>query len=89
MKVTATIIAENTWTGVLDVAAGFFSLSIKGTFVATVTVQRTYDGTNWGDVGTFTGQTEQTGQEGSGAKYRAGVKTGDFTSGTIEILLME
>lgn len=82
-KVTASIAAQNTFSDAIAIH-GTFNLSLSGTWVATVWVQRSYDGTNWMDVKSFTANTEQTGEEPeSGLLYRFGVKTGGFTSGTV------
>lgn len=82
-----TITAENTFTPPKDVRANRkFNLSIWGTFVATVTVQRSFDGNEtWKDVETFKIPGEWTGCDGEQLYYRVGVKTGDYTSGTVNI----
>ncbi len=84
--VTASITAQNTFSDGLYVE-GDFNLSISGTFVATVTVQRSFDqGSTWRDVDTFTAPIETFGTDPEPVVvYRAGVKTGDFTSGTVDI----
>jgi hypothetical protein len=65
---------------------GYFNLSITGTFNATVTVQRSFDkGSNWHDVDTFTSTAEEVGFEPETVKYRVGIKTGDYTSGSAVI----
>lgn len=67
---------------------GDFNVSIQGTFSATVTVQRSYDQdtiSNWEDVETFTTAVERIGFEPESMYYRVGVKSGEFTSGTIDI----
>lgn len=87
-SVTASISAQNTFTDALDVF-GHFNLSISGTFSATVTVQRSFNGTDWLDVDTFTSSIETYGFDPSECRYRAGVKTGDFTSGTVVVTLIE
>jgi hypothetical protein len=79
--VSASITAENQFTDSIKLS-GPFDLSISGTFSATVTVQRSYDNSSWKDVDTFTVPTEQYGYQPEIAWYRAGVKTGGFTSGT-------
>ena len=85
---TAAITAQNTFTDPLGVTSKPFSLSISGTFVATVTVQRSHDGgTNWHDVESYTVPIEDSGVEPVGALYRVGVKTGNFTSGTANVRL--
>ena len=82
-----TITAQNTWTDPVRLA-GFFNLSISGTFVATVTVQRSFDNqVTWNDVDTFTSQIEDWGMEPEVCWYRVGVKTGEFTSGSIALRL--
>ena len=80
------ITAENTFSDCLYTEGGF-NFSISGTFVATVTVQRSFDqGSTWRDVETFTSPIETYGTDpGPTVAYRAGVKTGDFTSGTVNI----
>lgn len=87
-NVTASITAENTFTDKLQVI-GHFNLSISGTWAATVTVQRSWDGTNWFDVDTFTSNYEGVGFDAEEVYYRAGVKTGDFTSGTVVLRISE
>lgn len=67
---------------------GFFNLSISGTFVGTLTVQRSFDNqATWQDVDTFTSVIEDFGMEPEVCWYRAGVKTGEFTSGSITVRL--
>ena len=84
--VTKDVTAENTFSDGLYVV-GDFNLSISGTFVATVTVQRSFDqGSTWRDVDTFTAPIETAGSDPEPVVlYRAGVKTGEFTSGTVSI----
>lgn len=86
--VTASITAQNTFTDKIQVI-GHFNLSISGTWAATVTVQRSWDGTNWFDVDTFTSNYEGVGFDAEEIWYRVGVKTGDFTSGTVVVRLSE
>ena len=66
---------------------GAFALSISNTFVGTVTVQRSQDNVNWFDVDTFTAPTEEVGNEAVLYYYRAGIKTGEYTSGTATVSL--
>jgi hypothetical protein len=88
-SVTKAITGENQWSDSIEIKGGF-DLSIDGTFVATVTVQRSFDGgTSWGDVDTFTSPTETYGVQPSFALYRVGVATGDYTSGTVDVALYE
>lgn len=87
--VTKAISAQNTFSDATR-CRGFFNFSVWGTFVATVTVQRSFDGgSTWLDVDTFTAPTEEVGIEGEIAEYRAGVKTGDYTSGTVNVRIGE
>jgi hypothetical protein len=83
---SASIAAENTFTTAVQLE-GNFNISISGTFVATVFVQRSTDGTNWRDVNSFTAPFEGTGFEPEVMYYRIGVKTGGFTSGTAVVRL--
>tara|TARA_R110001632_G_scaffold10922_3_gene39903 strand:+ start:1771 stop:2076 length:306 start_codon:yes stop_codon:yes gene_type:complete len=67
-----------------------FNFSISGTFVGTVTVQRSFDPSdpdnNARDVDTFTDPIETYGFDPSGVVlYRAGFKSGEHTSGTADI----
>jgi len=88
-KVTAIIDGADQWSDTISIPAGNFSMSVAGTFVGTITVQRTFDsGVTWGDAGTFTTPEENTGFEGAGADYRIGAKAGEFTSGEAKVLLL-
>ncbi len=60
---------------------GKFNVSISGaTWVATVTLQRSFDGTNWNDVETFTANEEVVVWEEPerNVKYRIGTKNGEY-----------
>ncbi|RWO57053.1 hypothetical protein [Mesorhizobium sp.] len=82
------ITAQNTFTPAVFVQAGDpFDVSVSGTFVATVTLQRSKDGTNWRDADTITSPSEWTGESGSAWWFRIGVKTGNYTSGTVTVEL--
>ena len=83
---TKSITAQNTFTDPVQLT-GNFNLSISGTFSATVTVQRSTDNSTWRDVDTFTAPSEEVGYEPEVMWYRAGVKTGAFTSGTADVRL--
>ena len=78
------VAAENTFSDLVFVH-GYFNVSFTGTWAATVYVQRSFDnGSTWQDVGSYTENTELTGFEPeSGVRYRFGVKTGDYSSGTV------
>lgn len=85
---SAAITAQNTFSDPLRIEAGGFNLSIWGTFAATVHLQRSFNGgATWLDVATYTAPVEDVGNEPVGALYRAGVKTGGFTSGTVNVRL--
>ena len=86
--VTASITAQNTFTDKIQVV-GHFNLSISGTWAATVTAQRSWNGTDWFDVDTFTSNYEGVGFDAEEVFYRVGVKTGDFTSGTVVLRLSD
>ena len=59
------------------------SLSVQGTFAATVTLQRSFDdGVTWHDVETFTEPIEKfVINTDSSHKWRLGIKSGNYTSG--------
>lgn len=82
------ISAENTYSQAQEIKGGF-NLSLSGTWSATVHVQRSFDtGATWVDVDNFTANTEQTGTEPEAyVLYRVGVKTGNYTSGTVKARL--
>ena len=63
--------------------------SFEGTFVATITIQCKPDGgDNWIDVETFTNADDPRHKfAGFGDLHRAGIKTGDYTSGSGTIYL--
>jgi hypothetical protein len=84
--VEASISAQNTFSDGLY-TQGEFNFSISGTFSGTVTVQRSFDqGITWRDVDTFTAPIETYGHDPEPVVvYRAGIKTGDYTSGTAVI----
>lgn len=79
-----TITAADTWTPAVQLE-GYFNVSIRGTFVATVTVQRSVDPDlySWDDVDWWTTPSEEVGFEPEFMFYRIGVKNAQYTSGTI------
>jgi len=85
---TKSITAQNTFT---DPFAAPYShdiaVSVSGTFGATVTPQRSIDdGETWADLDTtYTAAAEFNIVPTDGCLYRVGVKTGDFTSGTVVV----
>ena len=89
-NVEAAITAQNTFTDWLDVPIGQrYSLSIWGTFVGTVTLQKTYDGGNTIlDIENFSGPASDVSVEvPENQQVRIGIKTGDYTSGTANVRL--
>jgi hypothetical protein len=87
---TATITAENNFTTGLDITNQPFTVSISGSFSATVTIQRkkvTEEDTEYRDVKNYTAAIEENGYSVGKWIYRVGVKTGDFTSGSIDVLI--
>ena len=89
-KQTRSIAAENLFTDAVSLA-GYFNISLSGTWVGTLTVQRSFDsGSTWYDVDQWTSNTQAYGLEPEvGVHYRAGIKTGDFTSGTCVVRLSQ
>lgn len=89
--VTESVTAQDTWTDAVSFTVGIFDLSISNTFTATVTLQRSFDGgTTWYDVQTFTQETEAVVDNADNTvKWRIGVATGDFTSGTADVRLSQ
>lgn len=93
--VSANIAAENTFTNTIEVTgvstSRSFTVSLTGTWVATVTLQRSFDdGASWIDVTTYTVNTSTTYSDGLDNQivlYRIGVKTGAYTSGTVAATL--
>lgn len=81
--------AENVWTREIAVEGGAsISVSVAGTFDATVVLQRMLDGANWrsvpnadGTVG-WTGPTEQVYDADESCRLRLGIPIGNYVSGT-------
>lgn len=88
--------AENDFSGhirVTGVTTGRqFAITVSGTFVANVTLQRSIDeGASWSDVATYTAVTSTNLTDGLDNQivwYRIGVKTGGYTSGTADCSLV-
>lgn len=80
------ISAQNTFTtGVVKSAGQYVAFSLAGTFAATVVIQRRRIGAStevWRDVDSFTAPTEQDAKSAGDFEWRAGIKTGGYTSGT-------
>jgi hypothetical protein len=92
---SASITAENTFTDGVKSIGGYdgerdIAVSISGTFVATVYIQRSLDGgVTYNDLETFySSPTEVNVIATRDAYYRAGVKTGGYTSGTVEVKVL-
>lgn len=83
---TKTISVADSWTDSVHIV-GEFNLSVSGTFAGTLTVQRSTDGTTWRDVEAFTAPVEKVGSDPIKNYYRAGIKSGEYTSGSAVILL--
>ena len=91
--VSKTITAENQFSGAFTPPqnprhpkVGRFTLAITGTgWSATVTLQRSFDkGDSWEDVDTFSTNTQVNIEDlTDNIRYRVGVKTDDFGSGTL------
>lgn len=82
------ISAENTFTAAKEVY-GVCDLSIDGTWEGTLTLQRSFnEGTTWKDVDTFKANIESYFVEHRpNVLYRIGFKSGDYTSGTTDVIL--
>lgn len=89
--VDESISAQNTWSDGISFAVGIFDLSISGTFTATITLQRSFNGgSSWHDVETFTQAVEAVVDNADNTvKWRIGVATGDYTNGTAEVRLSQ
>ncbi len=88
--------SANVFTDTIEVTgsgtARNFTVTISGTFSATLTLQRSFDeGLSWFDVQNFTSTTTGTiisdGLTGQITLYRIGIKTGNYTSGTANATL--
>lgn len=96
--VSKDITAQNVWSdaivpnpvsSITSRKSGFLNVSIGGTWVATVTLQRSFDSeVTWKDVKTWSSNTERALIDKTpNVDYRIGVKTGEFTSGTVVTIL--
>lgn len=87
--VTVNLSAENTFSDVIKVSNKIrYSLNVATAFVGTVTAQKRFsDSGIWRDLTSFTGNYEDWDEEPGGAQFRFGIKTGDYTSGDIDIRL--
>lgn len=90
---TKAITAQNQWSSSIyplgGYSPGYANISITGTWVATITLQRSFDSEiTWYDVTTWTAnyQGGLTDME-KGVVYRIGCKTGEYSSGTCNVRL--
>lgn len=58
------------------------SVSVSGTFDATITLQRQLDAVNWRDIMSWSGAVELSYIGDEGQDIRIGIRTGDYVSGT-------
>jgi hypothetical protein len=85
-----TISAADSWTDPAHIIGDFnFSIvaSTSPAFVGTVTVQRSNDESDWRDVDTFTVSSEEVGYDPMKNYYRAGIKAGEYTAGSVTLSL--
>ncbi len=85
--ISTSIGAQNIFSNTIEVDSGErVIVNITGTWGATVTVQVSYDdGSNWLDLDATTSNASTAYTENlNDVLYRVGVKTGDYTSGTVE-----
>lgn len=94
-RVEISISAANTFSDAIRVTGigslRFFTMSISGTFVATVTLQMSIgDNVTWQDVAPYTApvsRTQKDDQDNQIVYYRIGIKAGDYTSGTAVVVI--
>ena len=88
---TAAVAAQNTFTdGVVVAPNSVFAVSVSGTFVGTVTLQRSWDaGVTWHDVDEWTAPTEKNVTSVGNCQWRIGIKTGEYTSGTANVRISQ
>ena len=96
MEVRITITAENQWVEFSlrknDPVFGpsDFDVSIAGVTDSTVTLQRRFsESDDWRTVEEYTADVEKTGLAPTGGYYRVGVKTGDYGTDSIEIVVRQ
>lgn len=89
-EVKKTITGEDQWTDPIPIKprklGGIYNISIRGSFIATITLQRYIDG-SWEEVKRWTAPTQSYGIEAQKLNYRIGVDEGDYIQGTIYLLL--
>ena len=80
----ATISAQNTFSDAIGIDHHFNFSLISNSFVGTVTLQRRFNAADsWRDIATYTGSFESWDKYPGGGQLRFGVKTGDYTSGSV------
>jgi hypothetical protein len=92
---TASLAAQNTFTGAIRVSGitdgRIFSITVGGTFNATVTLQRSFGVIGaWQDVESYTVPTSKTFKDGLDNQivfYRLGIKTGNYVSGSADCVI--
>lgn len=90
--VTATVTAQNSFTSSISPTfknrSGYLKITVSGIWVATVTLQNSVDsGVTWVDANTWTANTVKALTDKDVGVWRIGVKTGDFTSGSVVLRL--
>ena len=87
---TRSISGDNLYTDAAEII-GYFNISLSGTWVGTVTAQRSFDlGSTWFDVASWTSNTQEYGYEPERrVYYRVGIKTSEFVSGQADIRLSQ
>jgi hypothetical protein len=89
-EVELAISAQNTYTDPVLVNERFNFSIVSSSFVGTVTLQRRFNTSDsWRDVNTFVTAFEGWDVQPGGAQYRAGVKTGEYTSGTATVRISD
>jgi len=94
-NVSQAISAQNVFSDYIVIegvgATRTFTINITDTWVGTITLQRSFDeSVSWNDVTTYTGNTTTTvndSLDNQTVRYRIGIKTGDYTSGTANVSL--
>lgn len=88
VTVTAALTAQNTFSDSLRASDRSFSISVAGINGHTVTLQRKeVGGSTWKDVEAYTANTEKNIDSLGRWDWRLGVKTGDFGTGTVALIL--
>lgn len=91
-QVEKAVTAQNTFTNTLNVGQNKkLNLSVWGTFVGTVVVQRKPAGaadSEYTTIATYTAAVEKIVENVGKWTYRAGILTGGFTSGTANVRLL-